>query len=191
MRSPDQVQHSGPELLRLARASVEYGAIHDESLPVDCEALPRALRRPGATFTTLRLEGQLRGCCGSIEATNPLAVDAAGSAFRAAYRDPRFDPIGPHEIEALHLEVSVLMPLEAIAVSSETDLLDQLTPCVHGLVLTAGPQRATFLPKVWESLPDPYRFVAALKVKCGLPGDSWSDDFKFYRYQTVSFTEPC
>lgn len=190
MRSPEQHDYPGLELLRLARASIEHGAIHREPLPVRYESLPPSLRRPGATFTSLQLGGELRGCCGSIEAVNPLAVDTADSAFRAAYRDPRFDPVTPQEIAALCLEVSVLTPLEAFPVSSEMELLERLAPKIDGLLITAGPRRATFLPKVWEALPDPYQFVAALKVKCGLPRDAWSDEFQFFRYQTVSYAEP-
>ena len=189
MRSPDQHDVPGPELLRIARASIEHGAIHDEPLPVACEALPRSLQRPAATFTSLSLDGELRGCCGSIEAVHPLAVDTAGSAFRAAYRDPRFDPVDRRDIPDLHLEVSVLSPLEAIAARSEADLMAMLEPGTDGLLISAGVCRATFLPKVWETLPEPQKFLEALKVKCGLPADVWSDDFKFFRYRTASYAE--
>jgi AmmeMemoRadiSam system protein A len=189
MHSPDRHDDPGQELLQLARASIEHGAIHNEPLPIDCDVLPRSLAQPGATFTSLQLSGELRGCCGSLEAIHPLAVDTASSAFRAAYRDSRFNPVSRDEIASLRLEVSVLSPLEAMQVSSEADLLDQLDPAVDGLVIIAGPRRATFLPKVWATLPDPHRFLAELKAKCGLPADFWSDRLEFMRYRATTYAE--
>ena len=180
----------GTALLRIARDSIEYGFIHREPLPVKFDELPPALADPRATFTTLHIEGQLRGCCGTLEAERPLAADVAHSAFRAAYRDPRFDPLGKHELEAISLAVSVLSPLEPMTVSDEADLLNRLTPGVDGLVIVAEGCRATFLPTVWEMLPDPRRFLAALKKKCGLADNYWSDRLEFQRYRTTSYEEP-
>lgn len=180
----------GTELLRLARHSIEHGFAHREPLPVDCGALPRVLTEPAATFTTLRFQGQLRGCCGTLEAVRPLAEDVTYSAFQAAFRDPRFDPVGKHEVDAIRLEVSVLSPLESIRVGDEADLLQRLKPGIDGLVIVANGTRATFLPKVWEMLPDPQKFLAALKVKCGLADNYWSELLEFQRYRTRSYAEP-
>lgn len=180
---------SGIELLRLARASIEYGFVHRKPLAVDCGELPRELTNPAATFTTLRLEGELRGCCGTLEAVRPLAEDVTRSAFRAAFRDPRFDPVGKHELDAIRLEVSVLSPLESIPVSDESDLLDRLEPGTDGLVIVAEGRSATFLPKVWEMLPDPQQFLVALKAKCGLAHNYWSEQLEFRRYRTTSYSE--
>jgi AmmeMemoRadiSam system protein A len=191
-RTPD-LENSGDaigeELLRLARGSIDYGLINKEPLPVDCDELPRLLTDPAATFTTLHVEGRLRGCCGTLEAARPLAADVAHSAFRAAFRDPRFDPVGKHELQAIRLEVSVLSPMESIPVSDEADLLERLTPGVDGLVIAADGRDATFLPKVWEMLPDPQQFLAALKAKCGLADDYWSERLEFSRYRTTSYSE--
>jgi AmmeMemoRadiSam system protein A len=180
---------AGIELLRLARASIEHGLVHERPVPVDVAELPRALAATAATFTTLRLRGQLRGCCGTLEAVRPLAEDVAHSAFRAAFRDMRFDPVGEHELEAIRLEVSVLSPLEPVPFSGETDLLSRLTPGIDGLVISAEGRRATFLPKVWEMLPDPRLFLRALKTKCGLPEKYWSERLEFQRYRTTCYTE--
>jgi AmmeMemoRadiSam system protein A len=180
---------AGTELLRLARGSIEYGLIHEAPLPVDCGDLPPALSDPAATFTTLRFEGQLRGCCGTLEAVRPLAEDVARSAFQAAFRDVRFEPVGKHELGALRLEVSVLSPLESMPVVDEADLLDRLMPGTDGLVILAEGRRATFLPKVWEMLPEPQQFVAALKAKCGLAENYWSERLEFQRYRTTSYEE--
>jgi len=189
MHSPDRQDLTGTELLRLARGSIEYGLIHREPLPINCDELPRALTEPGATFTTLRFEGQLRGCRGTLEAELPLAKDVTRSAFQAAFRDPRFDPVGEDELGAIRLEVSVLSPLESIHVTNEAHLLDRVTPGTDGIVIVADGRRATFLPEVWEMLPDPHQFLAALKAKCGLADDYWSERLEFQRYRTTSYAE--
>jgi AmmeMemoRadiSam system protein A len=179
----------GAELLHLARGSIEHGLAYREPLPVNCEGLPRELTEPAATFTTLHFEGKLRGCCGTLEAVRPLAADVTHSAFRAAFRDVRFEPVGKHEVDAIALEVSVLSPLESIPCSDEADLLSRLTPGVDGLVIVADGRRATFLPKVWDMLPDPQQFLVALKAKCGLAEDYWSERLEFQRYRTTSYAE--
>lgn len=189
MRSARRQELPGVELLRLARGSIEHGLLHREPLPVRPDELPPSLAEPRATFTTLRLEGELRGCCGALEASRPLAADVAHSAFQAAFRDPRFGPVGRDELDAIRLEVAVLSPLEPVAVTDEADLLDQLRPGVDGLVILAGGRRATFLPKVWDSLPEPRKFLGALKVKCGLQDDHWSEHLEFQRYRTRSYAE--
>ncbi len=189
MHSPDRQDLPGTELLRLARGSVEYGLIHQQPLPIQYDQLHPALSEPAATFTTLRNDGKLRGCCGSLEAKHPLAKDVSRSAFHAAYCDARFKPVGAAELEDIRLEVSVLSPLEAIAVTDEADLLEQLRPGTDGLVIVEGLRRATFLPKVWESLPEPGRFLAQLKAKCGLPRDHWSEQLEFLRYRTTTYAE--
>ncbi len=180
---------TGTELLRLARASIEYGLVHGRALPVDCGGLPDVLTQPAATFTTLRRDRELRGCCGTLEAAHPLAADVTRSAFRAAFRDPRFDPVARDELAAIRLEVAVLSPMEPVPAADEAELLDRLTPGVDGLVIIEGKRRATFLPKVWENLPQPHHFVAQLRVKCGLPEDYWSERLEFQRYRTTTFTE--
>lgn len=189
MPSAERQDRQGAELLRLARGSIDYGLVHSEPLPVDCEALPPSMTKSRATFTTLHAEGKLRGCCGTLEASQPLAKDVAYSAFRAAFHDPRFDPVCKDEVDAISLEVSVLSPMESMIVVDEADLLDQLVPGVDGLVLIEGWRRATFLPTVWQSLPEPHQFLAHLKVKSGLPGNYWSEQLEFRRYRTTSYAE--
>jgi AmmeMemoRadiSam system protein A len=108
MHSPDLRDLPGSELLRLGRSSIEHGLKHGEPLPVDCDALHAALSEPAATFTTLRIQGELRGCCGTLEASRPLAKDVSHSAFQAAFRDSRFDPVRRDELERVSVGVSVL-----------------------------------------------------------------------------------
>jgi AmmeMemoRadiSam system protein A len=190
MQSPDRHVLPGADLLRLARDSIEYGLDHDKPVPVDLDGLPMDLLEPAATFTTLRLDEKLRGCCGSLEAAHPLAMDVARSAFQAAFRDLRFQPLARGEFGRIRLEVSVLSPLDEIRVTDEVDLLNHLVPGTDGLVIVEGARRATFLPKVWESLPEPRRFLAALKTKCGMPDDYWSEGLRFFRYRTTLYAEP-
>lgn len=180
---------SGTLLLRLARGSIEHGLDHGEPLPLRAGDLTGELNEPAATFTTLRQGGELRGCCGTLEAVQPLASDVVYTAFRAAFRDPRFDPLVRKEFGGVRLEVSVLSPLEPMSVKNEADLLERLVPGTDGLVIVEGVRRATYLPKVWEMLPDPRQFVAQLKIKCGLPGDYWSERLEFLRYGTTTYTE--
>ncbi len=189
MHAPDSDELPGTELLRLARGSIEYGIAHAEPLPINCDEMPRALTEPAATFTTLRLEGQLRGCCGGLEAVYPLAKDVVNSAFHAAFRDHRFGPVREDELGAIRLEVSVLSALESIHVKDETDLLGRLVPGTDGLVIIAEGRRATLLPKAWDMFPEPGRFLTALKTKCGLPEDYWSESLRFQRYRTTSYAE--
>ena len=187
--SHDRRNLPGVEILKIARGSIEHGFAHGEPLPVRCDGMPRALTVPRATFTSLHTDDDLRGCCGTLEAERPLAQDVARSAFRAAFRDPRFDPLVRDEFDAIRLEVSVLSPLETLPVTDEADLLDRLMPGTDGLVIATEERNATFLPAVWETLPDPGRFVAALKVKCGLEEDFWSDGLEFQRYRTTTYSE--
>lgn len=189
MHSPDRQALPGTALLRLARGSIEHGVIHGKPLPVRIDGWPPALSDRAATFTTLRLDGELRGCCGRLEAAEPLAADVVRSAFQAAFRDSRFDPVGADELDAIRLEVSVLSPLESIPVTDEADLLERLMPGRDGLVIIEGARRATFLPKVWDTLPDPRLFLAQLKIKCGLPDNYWSDRLEFQRYRTTTYAE--
>ena len=186
----DRQELPGTDLLCLARASIEHGLAHGEPAPIRAEQLSPPLSQPAATFTTLRLQGKLRGCCGRLEAVHPLAMDVSQSAFRAAFRDTRFSPVGEHEIHAIQLEVSVLSALESLAVNDEVDLLNQLVQGRDGLVLDEDGRRATFLPTVWQTLPDPRQFLAALKAKCGLPRDYWSERLQFWRYRTTVYGEP-
>ncbi|MDJ0748486.1 MAG: AmmeMemoRadiSam system protein A [Woeseiaceae bacterium] len=189
MHSIDQQCDLGADLLRLARGSIEHGLAHNEPLPIRFEGMPDVMTDPAATFTTLRLNGKLRGCVGNLESERPLARDVAHTAFRAAFRDPRFEPVVQHELSAILVEVAVLSPMEPFAVRGEAELLARLEPGEDGLVIGFGAKRATFLPKVWEQLPKPAAFLAALKMKCGLEKDFWSQQLEFHRYKTTTYTE--
>ncbi len=170
------------QLLQLARASIGHGLETGKPLRVHLDDFPEALTLPRATFVTLERYGQLRGCIGMLEATRPLAEDVAENAFAAAFRDPRFPSLRQDELDGLDLHISILSPAQAMAFESESDLLAQLRPGVDGLILREGYRRGTFLPSVWEQLPEPAQFLRHLKQKAGLPADYWSDSIEISRY---------
>ena len=147
------------------------------------------LAEPGATFVTLTQRGQLRGCIGSLEAQRPLAIDVAENAIAAAFRDPRFPPLAEDEFSRTRVEVSLLTPAEPFPVASEADALSRLRPGIDGLILSYGRHRATFLPQVWESLPEARQFVAQLKLKAGLPADFWHAQIALARYGVKKWKE--
>jgi AmmeMemoRadiSam system protein A len=174
-------------LLDLARSSIRYGLAHHCPQPVDPADYPPALRAPRAVFVTLNRRGQLRGCIGHLEASQPLVRDVADNAYAAAFGDPRFPPLAATELDDLEIHISVLSPPEPLPVVSEADLLRQMRPGVDGLILEEGRHRGTFLPSVWESLPLPEQFLAHLKLKAGLLPDYWSEDLRLARYTTEAF----
>ena len=185
MRFTDAQQQ---RLLDIARESIEQGLELGQPLIIQAEAETDSLTKPGACFVTLKHDGQLRGCIGSLEAHRALIEDVAENAYASAFRDPRFPPLERPELNGLHLSLSVLSPAEAMAFNSQADLLQQLRPGIDGLILQAGAKRGTFLPAVWESLPQPDKFLSQLKFKAGLPADYWSDDVQVWRYTTDSFS---
>jgi AmmeMemoRadiSam system protein A len=147
------------------------------------------LMEPRATFVTLTIGGSLRGCIGMLEAVRPMAEDVAANAVAAAFEDPRFAPLSLSEVEQVKISISVLSPPEEITFSSEEDLLEQIRPGVDGLILKEGFNRGTFLPSVWEELPEKNLFFEHLKRKAGLPFGYWSDSIRVYRYTTEYFSE--
>ena len=175
-------------LLDIARRSIRHGLDRGTPLPVKPEDFEPPLRAVRASFVTLNRQGMLRGCIGHLEATLPLVEDVAENAFSAAFRDPRFPPLGDNEYDGLELHISVLTPAEPLSCESESDLLRQMRPFQDGLILEEGLQRGTFLPSVWEQLPDPHDFLRHLKLKAGMPVDYWSAKLRVYRYETESFS---
>lgn len=174
-------------LLELARRSIQHGLQHGAPVPVDLTSLAPELQKTAACFVTLEKHGQLRGCIGMLEPVRPLALDVAHNAYAAAFSDPRFAPVTAGELEELSVHISILGEPRAMTVASEEDLLAQLRPCVDGLILQDGARRATFLPSVWEGLPDPRQFVTHLKQKAGWARDYWSPTLRAYRYETEQF----
>jgi AmmeMemoRadiSam system protein A len=178
----------GLALLRIAAASIEYGLQHHRPLTVDASSYPRALRREGASFVTLKQHGGLRGCVGSVEAYRPIVDDVAANGFAAAFRDSRFSRLTAEERFGLSLSVSVLSVPQPLCIRDEDDLLAQLHVGVDGLVIRCDDRRALFLPQVWEMLSEPREFLGQLKVKAGLSRDYWSEDVRASRFATASIS---
>lgn len=148
------------------------------------------LSEPGATFVTLTRLGQLRGCIGTLEACRALQEDVRANAVSAAFRDPRFQPLSESEFADTRVEVSLLSLQTPIMFDDEEDALAQLRPGIDGLVLEYGLQRGTFLPQVWEQLPNPAEFLAHLKTKAGLPPRFWDEGIRLSRYTVTKWKEP-
>jgi len=172
------------ELLRTAASAIECGLGQVKVAPPDPAALAESLRRVRASFVTLTIEGDLRGCCGTLDPARPLALDVWRNAQATAFRDPRFAPLTRTEWLRVDLEISVLSPRELMAVHSEAELLSRLVPGRDGLVLCWRGASATFLPKVWEQLNEPREFVRHLKLKAGWSAEFWSKEIEAWRYDT-------
>ena len=186
----ERLSAHGAEMIALARSSIRHGLAARMPLSVSAADHSPLLREPAASFVTLRIAGELRGCIGSLEAHRPLVVDVAENAYTAAFRDPRFLPLDDSEFSRLEYHISLLNPAEPMQFTSEPDLLAQLRPHLDGLILEDQGHRGTFLPAVWESLPEPEQFWQHLKLKAGLPADYWSDSLKVSRYTVEEFSQP-
>jgi AmmeMemoRadiSam system protein A len=169
-------------LLDIAKKSIAHGLAHGNALPISLNDYPAQLQEVRATFVTLEINHRLRGCIGTLEAGQPLVLDIAKNAFLAAFRDPRFPPVSTAEYPQLEIHLSILTAAQPITFISEEDLISQLQPRVDGLILQDGGRRGTFLPMVWDSLPEPRQFLQQLKVKAGLPSHYWSTTLQVFRY---------
>lgn len=173
-------------LHQLARDSIRCGLSEHHPLDIDINDYPQSLRTPKASFVTLNINHQLRGCIGSLAASRPLVEDIAHNAYAAAFSDPRFPALSAAEFSLLEYHISVLSETEPVEFESEQDLLLQIRPQIDGLVIEEDGMRGTFLPSVWEQLPDKQQFLAHLKLKAGLPANYWSDTLKVSRYTVES-----
>jgi AmmeMemoRadiSam system protein A len=160
-------------LLKLARQALEDG-VRGQKLPqLDMQSLSPRLREHGASFITLTIQGNLRGCIGALEPYQPLAEDVREHAIAAALQDYRFPNVQPEELSQIDIEVSRLTPPVLLEYNTPEDLLSKLRPGIDGVVLRDGPRRATFLPQVWEKLPDPADFLDNLCYKMGAAPGLW------------------
>ncbi len=172
-------------LLEFAQRSIARG-LAGGRLTVRPGEFSPPLQAHAASFVTLHVHGELRGCIGTLEAQRPLIADVVSNAWSAAFRDPRFPALTRAEFQVLDLHISVLSEPQPMAVASEAELLAQLRPGIDGLVLEEGLHRGTFLPAVWEHLSEPREFVRHLKRKAGLPAEYWSPTLRVSRYTVVS-----
>jgi hypothetical protein len=177
-------------LLKIARDSLTL-SVQGEALPsLQGTDLPESLKAKGASFVTLTKQGQLRGCIGALEAYQALAADVQEHAIAAALQDYRFPPVQPEELTQIEIEVSVLTPRRELDYESPQDLTQKLRPHVDGVVLQDGIRKATFLPQVWEQLPQPKEFLAHLCQKMGASPTLWQKKhLTVFTYQVQEFHE--
>ena len=177
-------------LLQLARAALEDAVRALPIQPLDLSVYSAALSEPGVCFVTLTHRGMLRGCIGALEAYQPLAEDVREHAAAAALNDYRFPPVREAELGELLIEISRLTPPEPLVYQTPEELLSALQPFIDGVTLMDGFRRATFLPQVWEKLPDKERFLQHLCQKMGAKPNLWREKpLKVQIYQVEEFHE--
>ncbi len=174
-------------LLDVAQQSVERGVIARYAGSIDPGQYPGPVCGVLASFVSVYVDGRLRGCRGSLEATRPLVEDVWQNAYASAFKDSRFAPVGAPELDQMDIEISVLSPLEELIVASEEEFLGSIKPGVHGVLIRLGDLSATFLPKVWKGLPDKIEFLGQLRLKAGLASDFWSPELTCFRYVAFDF----
>ena len=154
---------------------------------MDLAEIERPLLAMRATFVTLKLDGKLRGCVGSLVPNAPLIVDVAQNACKAAFADRRFSRLTQDEFARAQIGISILSTPRTVRFASEAELAAQLRPDRDGVILEEGDKRGTFLPQVWESIPQSQDFLARLKAKAGLDANYWSDKIRAWRFSSESF----
>ncbi len=177
-------------LLKIARKALE-NAVCGVPLPeLNLSELPKALQALGASFVTLTIDGRLRGCIGTLDPYQPLATDVQEHTVAAGLQDFRFPQVTPDELPRIEIEVSALTPRRPLKYTTPDELVAQLRPQVDGVILQDAFKKATFLPQVWEKLPDPEEFLTHLCLKMGAPGDLWrKKHLNVYTYQVQKFHE--
>jgi AmmeMemoRadiSam system protein A len=174
-------------LFALADTGVRAGLVGRPHPEVEPATLRPALREPCGVFVTLEVSGRLNGCIGTIEAVEPLGVAVPRLAWAAAFADPRLPELTADDYQSLDIKLSLMDPLEPLPASSEAELAGALRPGVDGLLIRAGPAQATFLPAVWDKVPEPLVFLRRLEAKAGLRPGHWPADLQAWRYTATEY----
>lgn len=175
-------------VLQIAKQAIQDSFLGQKTIEKD--ALIKIypwLNEDGASFVTLTKEGNLRGCIGSLVARRPLIEDIIDNANSAAFKDPRFSKLTPVEFQEIAIEVSILTPPVLVNYTDTQDLKKKITPNVDGIILSLDGYQATFLPQVWEQLPEFELFFGHLLNKAGLPMDSFKNHPTIYKYNVKKF----
>lgn len=177
-------------LLELARRSVEAAARRKPLPGIKISEYSPRLQEKGASFVTLTINNNLRGCIGTLEAYQPLVKDVLIHAAASATEDYRFSPVSPDDMQFINIEISVLTPAEKLLYENHNDLLNKLIPGETGVIIKDGQRRATFLPQVWDQLPEKQEFLSHLCQKMGTPGNLWKiKNLEVFTYQVEEFHE--
>jgi AmmeMemoRadiSam system protein A len=175
-------------LLELARRTIESSSRKRLLPQIHLTDYSPRLQAPGASFVTLTIQGALRGCIGTLEAYQPLVQDVVEHAAAAAIEDFRFMPVSPSETQMIAIEISILGHPKKMEYASTADMLNQLKPNEDGVILRDGRSRATFLPQVWEQLPQKDEFLSHLCSKMGVPANTWKiKNLEVFTYQVEEF----
>lgn len=177
-------------LLRIAKTSILQKFSGDFAVPRGAvlKQYPQ-FKEMGATFVTLKTGGSLRGCIGSVIAHQPLIDDLIQNAQSAAFKDPRFSPLTPDELSTLTIEVSVLTKPQLLIYKDYRDLIQKITPHQDGLILQYRHYKGTFLPQVWEQLPDPHQFLEHLAYKANANPSIYEHRPDIYLYRVEAIEE--
>lgn len=175
----------GRDLLKIAQTSIEEAALHQHRFKPSRKDYDDNLFNKGAAFVTLTINGNLRGCIGSLIPNTAIALDVAHNAYAAALEDGRFPPLTAEELPQTAISISLLSGFERIRFESETDLLSKIVAGTDGLVIRDGDRQGLFLPSVWKELPDKQEFLNNLKLKAGMSPSYWSNKIKIYRFRVV------
>jgi AmmeMemoRadiSam system protein A len=178
------------QLLEIAHRTLEVVASGKPRPALDMGNMPTRLCQERACFVTFHIDGDLRGCTGTLAARRPLAEEVGITTVQTAFDDPRFPPVSAAEVPFIQIELSILTPSVPLPFESPDDLLHLLRPGIDGVTLRLGVYRSTFLPQVWERVPNPAEFLALLSRKMGLPGDAWRrPGMMVETYQTVTIED--
>lgn len=177
-------------LLQLARHAIAYYLETKQLLKINQNQIDLELKQERGVFVTLTLYGRLRGCIGHIQAIQPLYLDVIENAVNAAFEDPRFYPLTAEELKSIKIEISVLSKAQILKYTSLQELFKQLKPERDGVILRKGALSATYLPQVWEEIPEKEDFLSSLCLKAGLSGQEWkTSKLEIKTYQVEKFEE--
>ena len=178
------------KLLKIAREAITRVVRNEQLKRIKPQEHSQLLREPGASFVTLTIREELRGCIGTLEANQPLILDVQEHAVAAAMEDYRFPVVREKELQMINIEISRLTPVHLMDYSTPEDLVSKIRVNVDGILIKANGRRATFLPQVWEKVPDTEQFLSQLCMKMGAPSDLWrGKHVQIYTYQVEKFKE--
>ena len=183
-------EDEGQSLLAVARNAIKNRLNNAEPPQIDWKELPEKFQEQLGTFVTIAIDGNLRGCIGHIIPRETLIEGIQENAVNAAFRDPRFPPLAKEEFDKIAIEISILTPPQELSYTDAEDLLSKLRPGIDGVIIQKGYYEATFLPQVWEQLPDKEEFLTHLCMKAGISHDSWrKEKLQVSTYQVQAFEE--
>ena len=183
-------EEEGKQLLKVARETIQHALFGGESEKAAEPVSPQKFSERRGTFVTLTVNRGLRGCIGHIIPQESLIEGVRVNALNAAFRDPRFRPLSKNEFDHIKIEVSILTEPKPLAYSNAADLMQKLKPGIDGVIIKKGYHQATFLPQVWEQLPDKKTFLSHLCMKAGLSGNAWEHErLEVLTYQVQAFHE--